>query len=125
MTKLLKKNPISGIPQEVQLPFDTDNDKLNYYFAALSSYDRIALITYLDTGLKNQRIDTIVMTSALYPDSNIIKAVYYLDVGTLNQRIDKIEISGDIFSPDILVKSFDYAVQGIRFKLNGWSYNLV
>jgi hypothetical protein len=125
MTKLLKKNPVSGIAEEVQVPFDLNNKKLNYYLAALSSYDRIASITYLDTGFKNQRIDTIVLTSALYPDSDIIKAVYYLDVGTMNQRIDKIEISGNIFSPQILVKSFDYSLEGIRFVLNGWSYNLV
>jgi hypothetical protein len=125
MTKLLRKNPVSGIAEEVEVPFDFNNKKLNYYLAALSAYDRIANVTYLDAGFKNQRIDTIVLTSALYPDSDIIKAVYYLDVGTMNQRIDKIEISGDIFSPQILVKSFQYSLQGIRFVPNGWSYNLV
>ena len=99
-------------------------DKFKYHVASLSAYDKIVGISYLDSGLKTERIDTVTMSSSLFPDSDIIKTIYYLDIGSINQRIEKIEYVGLVFSPDSLRKTFSYSASGIRYKLDGYNYEL-
>ena len=98
--------------------------KYNYHLAALAAYDRIASISYLDSGLRTQRIDTVTLSSVLFPDADIIKTVFYLDVGSIDQRIDKIEYVGAVFSPDSLRKQFSYSLAGIKYKCDGFTYEL-
>lgn len=99
-------------------------DKFQYHLASLAAYDKVSSITHLDAGLRTQRISTITMSSTLFPDSDIVKTVYYIDVGSMNQRIDKIEYVGSVFSPDSLRKTFVYSSSGIRYKLDGYNYEL-
>lgn len=101
-----------------------DSDKYDYHLAVLSAYDRIASVTYLDSGLRTRRVSTVVYTSAAFPNSDITKTVYYLDVGTLNQRIDKIEYVGSVFTPQSLRKVFSYSLDGIHYRLTGFNYEL-
>lgn len=98
--------------------------KFQYHIAALASYDRVVSITYLDSGLRTQRIDSVVLSSELYPDADITKNVFYLDVGSINQRIDKIEYVGTVFSTDSLRKVFQYSAAGIGYKFDGFYYEL-
>jgi hypothetical protein len=98
--------------------------KFQYHLGALSAYDRVSSISYLDPGLRTQRIDSIVLSSVLYPDADITKTVFYLDVGSINQRIDKIEFVGSVFSPDSLRKTFSYSLSGIKYKCDGFNYEL-
>lgn len=98
--------------------------KFNFHVASLSSFDKIVEITYHDPGLRNQRIDTITLSSVLYPDTNVVKTVFYLDVGSINQRIDKIEYVGSIFGVDSLRKNFVYSLSGIKYKLEEYNYEL-
>lgn len=119
-------NPIEGIFDFVGASFQpTDYGvKYNYHIAALASYDRVSAITYLDSGLRTQRIDTVTLSSALYPDADIVKTVFYTDVGLLNQRISKIEFVGLVFSPDSLRKNFSYSLSGIKYVCDGFTYEL-
>lgn len=99
--------------------------KFKYHQAALAAYDRIASISYLDSGLRTERIDEVVFSSALYPDSDITKKVFYADVGLLNQRITKTEITGGIFSTNILRKTFSYSLAGIKYRRTGFTFELI
>lgn len=103
---------------------DPASVKYNYYLATLAAHDLISAVTYHDAGLRTQRINQITYSSLIYPDSDIVKTIYYLDVGTMNQRIDKIEYVGSVFSPDSLRKVFDYSLSGIKYKLDGFNYEL-
>lgn len=98
--------------------------KYDYHLNALAAYDRVAAITYHDAGLKTQRINQITLSSAVYPLADIVKTIFYLDVGTMNQRIDKIEYVGSVFSPDGLRKVFNYSLSGIKYKFDGFNYEL-
>ena len=98
--------------------------KYNYHLASLSAYDRVASISYLDAGLRTQRINTVTLSSAVFPDADIIKPIFYLDVGSIDQRIDKIEYVGAVFSPDSLRKQFSYSLAGIKYKCDGFTYEL-
>lgn len=99
-------------------------DKFAYQMAALASYDRIAGISYSDSGLRTQRVNQITYSSSAFPDSDIVKTVFWLDVGKMNQRIDKIEYVGSIFSPQSLRKNFVYTPNGIRFDLTQFNFEL-
>jgi hypothetical protein len=98
--------------------------KFNFHVASLAAFDKVVDITYQDTGLRTQRIDTVTLSSTLYPDANIVKTVSWLDVGTMNQRIDKEEYVGAIFSPDNLRKVYEYSVTGIRYKLDSYYFEV-
>lgn len=98
--------------------------KLSYHLNSLAAYDKVASITYHDSGLRTQRINQITLSSVLYPNADIIKTIYYLDVGSIDQRIDKIEYAGSILLPDSLRKVFNYSVSGIGYKLDGYEYEL-
>lgn len=122
-----KFNPITGnldLVGDSSPVVSIDSDKYAYHVAALAAYDRIASITYLDSGLRTQRISTVTYSSAAFPDADIVKTVSYLDVGTLNQRIDKIEYVGSVFSPQSLRKVFSYSLDGIHYKQSGFNYEL-
>lgn len=98
--------------------------KGSFHMSALYAYDKITAITYLNPGTRTQMINTITYTSALYPDSDVVKTFFYLDVGSINQRIDKIEYVGSVFSPDSLRQVFTYSLSGIKYKLDGFNWEL-
>jgi len=98
------------------------SDKFDYHMAVLAAHDRIANVSYLDAGLKNQRVSSITYLSTLFPNSSITKTLFYLDVGTMNQRIEKIEYAGSVFSPDSLRKVFNYVLSGIKYRPSGYFY---
>ena len=120
-----KFNPLTGKLDLVSVnPLLAYGDKLQFHLASLAAYDKISNITYLDEGLRTQRIDTVTISSAAYPDADVVKSVFYLDVGLINQRIDKIEYVGSIFSPDNLRKIFNYSLVGIKYRLDSTEYEL-
>ena len=98
--------------------------KFNFHVASLAAFDKISSISYLDSGLRTQRIDYVTLSSTLYPNTDITKTIFYLDVGTMNQRIDKIEYVGAIFGSDSLRKVFNYILSGIKYKQSGYHYEL-
>lgn len=98
--------------------------KLSFHLNSLASYDKVVSISYLDSGLRTQRINQITMSSVLYPDTAMVKTIFYLDVGSIDQRIDKIEYAGSILLPDSLRKVFNYSVSGIGYKLDSYEYEL-
>lgn len=100
------------------------NSKFTFHLAALSSLDKVIAITYLDSGLKAERIDQITYSSVADTRVNVVKTVYWLDVGTMNQRIEKEEYVGTIFSPDSLRKVYAYASSGIRYRRTGYSLEI-
>lgn len=99
-----------------------DSLKLNYHLSEMAAYDRVAAITYHDSGLKTQRINTITLTSIAFPDADIVKTVYYLDTGLKTQRIDRVEYTGAIFLPDSLRKVFVYSLIGTKYRIDGHYY---
>lgn len=111
-------------PQGPEGTFEDQGYKFNFHVASLAAYDKIVSVTYLDSGLRTQRIDEVVMSSVLYPDTAMTKTLFYLDVGTMNQRIEKIEYDGAIFSPDKLRKVFEYSLSGIKYKKDGFYYEI-
>ena len=100
------------------------NGKLAQFLASLAAHDRVADITYHDSGLRTARINTVTYSSATYPSSDVVKTVYHLGVGTLNQRIDKIEWVGGVFGGDSLRKVFTYALVGIKYVKTEQHYEL-
>jgi hypothetical protein len=121
---VLKDGKISQLPARDTLAGFGSGDMYAYFQAVLSAYDRLASITYSDFGLRFQRINTVTYSSAIFPNSNIVKTVYYTDVGTMNQRITKIEYVGSVFSPQSLRKVFSYSLSGIHYSLSGFEYEL-
>lgn len=97
------------------------NSKFTFHLASLSSLDKVVSITYLDQGLKTERINQITYSSVADTRVNVVKTVFWLDVGTMNQRIDKEEYVGTIFSPDSLRKTYQYVLSGIRYRRTGYS----
>ena len=102
-----------------------DGSKFEFMMAALAAFDKVSSITYLDTGLKSQRINTVTCTSALYPGSDVVKTVFYLDAGNVNQRIEKVEYAGAIFGSDTLTKTFSYSLVGNKYKVDSMTWSLV
>ncbi len=100
------------------------NSKFTFHLAALSSLDKVTSITYLDSGLRTERINQITYSSVADTRVNVVKTVYWLDVGTMNQRIEKEEYVGTIFSPDSLRKVYAYTVSGIRYRRTGYSLEI-
>jgi hypothetical protein len=98
--------------------------KFNFHVASLAAFDKVVDITYQDTGLRTQRIDTVTYSSTLYPDTDLVKTIYWLDVGSINQRIDKEEYVGGIFSPDNLRKVYEYSLTGIKYKFDGYYFEI-
>ena len=96
--------------------------KLMYHLAEMAAYDKIVAITYHDSGLRTERINTVEMSSVAFPDANILKTVSYLDVGMMNQRVEKIEYTGTIFNPDSLRKVFEYSLVGNKYRTDGHFY---
>lgn len=118
----IKFNPLGD-------PFDIvrnkiKSDKYDFHVASLAAYDKVVAITYHDAGLRTQRINQVTYASVAFPKTNITKTVFYLDVGSINQRIEKVEYVGSIFSPDSLRKVFTYSLSGIRYKNDGFYYEL-
>lgn len=100
------------------------NDKFKQLYATLSAYDKVADITYVDAGTKDERIDSIEYSSVLYPDSNMTKNVFWLDVGTMNQRIEKEEYEATVFGTDKIRKNFVYVSESYRFRFVGYELEL-
>lgn len=100
------------------------NSKFTFHLAALSSLDKVTSITYLDSGLRTERINQITYSSVADTRVNVVKTVYWLDVGTMNQRIEKEEYVGTIFSPDSLRKVYAYTASGIRYRRTGYSLEI-
>lgn len=100
------------------------NSKFTFHLAALSSLDKVVDITYLDSGLRTERIDQVTYSSVADTRVNVVKTVYWLDVGTMNQRIEKEEYVGTIFSPDSVRKVYAYALSGIRHRRDGYSLEI-
>ncbi len=100
------------------------NSKFTFHLAALSSLDKVTAVTYLDSGLRTERINQITYSSVADTRVNVVKTVYWLDVGTMNQRIEKEEYVGTIFSPDSLRKVYAYQTTGIRYRRTGYSLEI-
>jgi hypothetical protein len=100
------------------------NDKFTFHLASLSAYDKILSVSYLDVGLRTERINTVTYSSVLYPNANLIKTISWLDIGSINQRIEKEEYVGDILSPDKLRKIYSYTAIGNKFQKNGYYLEL-
>ena len=90
----------------------------------LRFFDEVGTISYLDSGLRTERISTVVYSSSSHPGAEITATVYYLDVGTINQRIDRIEYVGNVFGSATFVKTFNYNLVGIKYQRIGFSYEL-
>lgn len=119
-------NPLLGLKLDktgvTPAPAVDYGDKFNFHRASLAAYDKVVSVSYLDAGLRTERIGSVTMSSVLFPDANVVKTIYYLDVGTMNQRIEKIEYVGSIFSPQSLRKVFQYATSGISYVQSGFNY---
>ncbi|OQB05786.1 MAG: hypothetical protein BWY19_00811 [bacterium ADurb.Bin212] len=100
------------------------NKKLKFHLASLAAYDKVLSVTYLDSGLRTERINTVTYSSALYPNTNLVKTIFWLDVGTMKQRIDKEEYVGAVLAPDSVRKTHAYSTSGIRYKRDGYTLAL-
>lgn len=122
-----KLNPLTGELDLVNGASDPflGSVKLEYFQKAMAAYDRIASVTYLDSGLRTVRISTISYSSTLYPGADVTASVSYLDVGEMNQRIDKIEWTGGIFGASILRKSYQYSLSGLSQSESGFTFELI
>lgn len=120
-----KFNPLTGrLDLVTKNPLLAYGNKLQFHLDSLSAYDKITSISYLDQGLETQRINTVTISSVLFPKADVVKTIFYLDVGSINQRIDKIEYVGSVFSPDNLRKVFNYSLSGIKYKLDSTEFEL-
>lgn len=121
-----KFNPFTGnldlVTKATAIP--TYGKKFDFHQASLAAYDKVVSISYLDSGLRTQRIATVNYSSVLFPNTTLVKTIFWLDVGLINQRIDKIEYSGAVFSPDSLRKVFSYTLVGTKYSLTGFNYEL-
>lgn len=122
-----KLNPLTGELDLVSKSVDIylGSEKLEYYLNALASFDRVSEINYLDLGLRNQRVNTIIYTSVDYPSSNVTKSVSYLGNGTMDRRISTVEWSGSVFGSDILRKTFEYDLVGFKHIVSGYYFEIV
>lgn len=94
------------------------------YQQFFSTFDKVEAITYLDSGLRTQRISTISYSSVIYPAADLTKTIYWLDVGSINQRVEKEEISSLLISPLGLRKTYNYTLVGIRYQRDGFTLSL-
>lgn len=99
--------------------------KLETLLAIIAAHDRQATITYLDFGLRSERIFQVSYGSDLYPESEVLKQVTYLDSGKLTQRISQIDMSGGALGSDVLRKTYDYVPSGIKHTLTGYHYEII
>lgn len=121
---VLNNGKISQLPVGDSLEGVGSGVKWEHYVASLSSYDKVCEITYTGTG-RLKRIDSIVYSSVLFPDSDVTVNVDWLDVGLKNQRIDKLDISGSVLSPNTIRKTYNYVLDGTKYFLSDYSYELL
>lgn len=100
------------------------NKKLKFHLASLAAYDKVLSVTYLDSGLRTERINTVTYSSALYPNTNLLKTIFWLDVGTMKQRIEKEEYIGGVLAPDSVRKTYNYVSSDIRYRQTGYELEL-
>lgn len=100
------------------------NDKFKQFYASVSAFDKIVSVTYADQGTRSERIESATYSSATFPDADLVKTVYWLDVGTANQRIERIEYVAPILSPINLRKVYTYALSGVRFRNEGYLFEV-
>jgi hypothetical protein len=103
----------------------TYNDKFNFHLASLSAYDKIVDVTYLDQGLRTERISTVVMASVLYPNTTMTKTIFWLDVGSMKQRIDRIQWAGPVLGTDIVQKVYEYLIANNKVSIDRYYYELI
>jgi len=119
-------NPI-GDPFDFTNKADSIDDYgilLQFRIASLAAYDKIVQVNYADLGLKTQRVSSIVLSSAIFPQADVTKTVFWIDVGTMNQRVQKVEYSGGALSPQQVRKTYQYSPTGIKYKLDGFFFEL-
>lgn len=119
-------NPI-GDPFDFTNKADSIDDYgilLQFRIASLAAYDKIVQLNYADLGLKTQRVSSLVLSSAVFPQADVTKTVFWLDVGTMNQRVEKVEYSGGALAPQQLRKTYQYSSVGIKYKLDGFFFEL-
>lgn len=120
--KVIYKNP-QNISTEAKV-FSSSSKLQEVFMESVASYDKVIGVSYLDLGLRNQRVDTIDCQSVLFPNSTMTKKVFYLDVGTMSQRIEKIEYDIPHLTPNNLRKIFDYTVVSGRYVLSEIYYEM-
>ena len=119
-------NPI-GDPFDFTNKADSIDDYgilLQFRIASLAAYDKIVQVNYADLGLKTQRVSSIVLSSAVFPQADVTKTVFWLEVGTMNQRVEKVEYSGGALTPQQVRKTYQYSAVGIKYKLDGFFFEL-
>lgn len=121
----IKFNPLSGKFDLVNDELSEYGEKIKFHLSSMSALDKIVSITYLDQGIKSQRVSSIVMSSASFPNVSMTKSIFYFDIGSIKQRIDRVEYSGSVLGSDILVKTFNYSLSGIRYKLDNFEYEII
>lgn len=87
-----------------------------------TSFDRVESVSYLDYGTRNERIASIAVTSDDVPGSSVVINVFWADVGRMNERISKLEFIGPSES---IRKNFNYSLQGIRYRLDSTSLEVI
>ena len=119
-------NPI-GDPFDFTNKADSIDDYgilLQFRIASLAAYDKIVQVNYADLGLKTQRVSSLVLSSSVFPQADVTKTVFWLDVGTMNQRVQKVEYAGGALAPQQVRKTYQYSAVGIKYKLDGFFFEL-
>lgn len=119
-------NPI-GDPFDFTNKADSIDDYgilLQFRIASLAAYDKIVQVNYADLGLKTQRVSSLVLSSAVFPQADVTKTVFWIDVGTMNQRVQKVEYAGGALAPQQVRKTYQYSAVGIKYKLDGFFFEL-
>lgn len=119
-------NPI-GDPFDFTNKADSIDDYgilLQFRIASLAAYDKIVQVNYADLGLKTQRVSSLVLSSSVFPQADVTKTVFWLEVGTMNQRVEKVEYSGGALTPQQVRKTYQYSAVGIKYKLDGFFFEL-
>ena len=82
-------------------------------------------VTYLDEGLRTQRIGSIEFE--LFDDATqkITSTISWLDVGTMNQRIEKEVLAGSLLNGQSFEKIYVWRSVGIRYVLDGFEYQVI
>ncbi len=109
-----KFNPIEGI---LDLVGDSGGGQVISY--------KNSAVTYLDEGLRTQRISSIEFE--LFDDSSkkITSTISWLDVGTMNQRIQKETLAGSLLGGQTFEKTYLWRLVGIRYVLDGYDYQSI
>lgn len=90
----------------------------------LSYFQDMTDVVYLDQGLRFERISSFKLTNT-ENSQELNCTVSWLTPSTMNQRIEKIVYSGSAIGSDVVEKVFNYSANGFKFRLEGYSYNLV